>query len=187
MDKLLGDIEGVYKKLGRCVIAVSEGICDTDGVTWAEKLAKEKEVDSHGNIQLSGTGALADFLSGQVKSKLGVKRVRADTFGYLQRSFAGLQSEVDAKEARWCGRHAVQYAMEYPSGSVAIKRVGQGENYKIEMFRTDLCNVAEHTKSMPDEYINADGNGVTDAFIEYAKPLAGKLVKTEYLGSLPRV
>ena len=187
MDKLLGDIEGVYKKFGRCVIAVSEGICDTNGVTWAEKLAKEKEVDSHGNIQLSGTGALADFLSGQVKSKLGVKRVRADTFGYLQRSFAGLQSEVDAKEARWCGRHAVQYAMEHVSGSVAIKRVGQGENYKIELFRTDLCNVAEHTKSMPDEYINADGNGVTDAFIEYAKPSAGKLVKTEYLGRLPRV
>ena len=187
MDKFLGDVDAVYKKLGRCVIAVSEGMCDTDGVTWAEKLAKEKEVDSHGNIQLSGTGALADFLSGQVKSNLGINRVRADTFGYLQRSFAGLQSQVDATEARCCGRHAVRYAMEHASGSVAIKRVGQAENYKVELFRTDLCNVAEHTKSMPDEYINADGNGITDAFVEYAKPLAGKLVKTEYLGNLPKV
>ena len=187
MDKFLGDVDAVYKKLGRCVIAVSEGMCDTDGVTWAEKLAKEKEVDSHGNIQLSGTGALADFLSGQVKSNLGINRVRADTFGYLQRSFAGLQSQVDATEARLCGRHAVRYAMEHASGSVAIKRVGQAENYKVELFRTDLCNVAEHTKSMPDEYINADGNGITDAFVEYAKPLAGKLVKTEYLGNLPKV
>jgi 6-phosphofructokinase len=187
MEQLITDVEGVYKELGRCVIAVSEGICDTDGVTWAEKLAKEKERDAHGNIQLSGTGALADFLAGTIKGKLGVKRVRADTFGYLQRSFAGLQSEVDLREARWCGRHAVQYAMEEVSGSVAIKRVGNGVDYKVELFRTDLSNVAEKTKSLPDEFINEEGNGITKAFVEYALPLTGGLVKTEYLGNRPRV
>ena len=187
MDKFLGDVEGVCKKLGRCVVAVSEGICDSDGITWAEKLAKQKETDAHGNVQLSGTGTLADFLSGQVKSKLGVKRVRADTFGYLQRSFAGLQSAVDAREARWCGRHAVQYAMEEMSGSVAIKRVGNGKDYAVELFRTELRDVAEKTKSMPDEFINAEGNGVTEAFVEYAMPLTGGLPKTEYLGNCPRV
>jgi len=187
MDKLLGDVEGVYKKLGRCVIAVSEGICDEDGTTWAEKLAKEQETDAHGNIQLSGTGALADFLAGQIKAKTGIKRVRADTFGYLQRSFAGLQSQVDAQEARWCGRHAVQYAMTEVSGSVAIKRTGTGANYSIELFRTELGNVAEKTKSMPDEFINAEGNGVTEAFVEYALPLTGGLPKTAYLGNYPRI
>ena len=187
MDKFLGDVEDVYKKLGRCVVAVSEGIRDADGVIWAEKLAKERETDAHGNIQLSGTGALADFLAAQVKAALKVKRVRADTFGYIQRSFAGLQSEVDVREARWCGRHAVQYAMNEPSGSVAIKRLASGADYKIEIFRTDLSNVAEKTKPMPDEFINADGNGVTDAFVEYAMPLTGGLPRTEYLGSRPRV
>ena len=187
MDKFLGDVESVYSKLGRCVVAVSEGICDADGVPWAKKLTKKEETDAHGNIQLSGTGALADFLAGQVKGKLGAKRVRADTFGYLQRSFAGLQSAVDAREARWCGRHAVQYAMEEISGSVAIKRLAGGADYKVELFRTELSNVAEKTKSMPDEFINAEGNGVTDAFIEYAMPLTGGLPKTEYLGNEPRV
>jgi len=187
MDKFLSDVEGVYKKLGRCVVAVSEGICDTDGVTWAEKLAKGVETDAHGNIQLSGTGALADFLALQVKSELKVKRVRADTFGYLQRSFAGLQSAVDAREARWCGRHAVQYAMKEVSGSVAIKRVGNGADYKVELFRTELRNVAEKTKPMPDGFINAEGNGVTEAFVEYAMPLTGGLPKTHYLGNCPRV
>ena len=187
LDKFLSDVKGVYKKLGRCVVAISEGICDTDGVTWAEKLAKERETDAHGNVQLSGTGALADFLAAQVKTKLGAKRVRADTFGYLQRSFAGLQSEVDAREARWCGRHAVQFAMQEQSGSVAIKRLANGTDYKIEIFRTDLSNVAEKTKPMPDEFINADGNGVTDAFVEYATPLTGGLPKTVYLGTYPRI
>jgi 6-phosphofructokinase 1 len=187
MDKFLSDVEGVYKKLGRCIVAVSEGICDGDGVTWAKKLAEGVETDAHGNIQLSGTGALADFLAGETKTRLGAKRVRADTFGYLQRSFPGLQSEVDAREARWCGRHAVQYAMENDSGSVAIKRLGNGPDYAVELFRTELVNVAEKAKPMPDEFINAEGNGVTDAFIEYAMPLTGGLPKTDHLGDYPKI
>ncbi len=187
LDKFLSDVESVYKKLGRCVVAISEGICDAEGVTWAEKLAKEKETDAHGNIQLSGTGALADFFAAQIKAMLKVKRVRADTFGYLQRSFAGLQSAVDSYEARWCGRHAVQYAMSEQSGSVAIKRLGNGADYKVELFRTELSSVAEKTKPMPDEFINAEGNGITDAFIEYALPLTGGLPRTEYLGNRPRI
>ena len=186
IEKFLADVEAVYKKLGRCVIAVSEGITDTDGVLWTKKIADSGERDAHGNIQLSGTGALADFLASQIKSKLAIKRVRADTFGYLQRSFAGLQSSVDAKEARQCGSAAVKYAMKEISGSVAIKRLS-GAEYKIELFCTDLKNVAEKTKSMPDEFINSDGNGITDAFVKYAMPLTGGLPKTEYLGNRPRV
>ena len=136
---------------------------------------------------ISGTGALADFLAGQIKGNLKIKRVRADTFGYLQRSFAGLQSETDVAEARECGRKAVQFSMKEDNGSVAMKRTGNGADYGVEYFRTDLSNVAEHTKSVPDEFINTAGNGMTDAFIEYAKPLVGKLPKTEYLGNLPTV
>ncbi|MHC4637832.1 MAG: 6-phosphofructokinase [Planctomycetota bacterium] len=187
MDKFLSDIDNVCKKFGRCVIAVSEGICDKDGKTWAEKLVKDKEVDSHGNIQLSGTGALADFLSGKIKKELGIKRVRADTFGYLQRSFAGFQSPVDAQEARKCGKEAVRLSMVEQSGSVAIKRVGEGDNYAVELFCTELRNVAEKTKSMPDKFINSKGNSVTKAFIKYAAPLTGLLPKTYFLGGQPRV
>jgi 6-phosphofructokinase len=193
MDKFVSDVAGVYEKLGRCVVAVSEGICDTDGVTWAKKLAEQAEVDAHGNVQLSGTGALADYLANQVKTKFEEiygkekKRIRADTFGYLQRSYPGLQSPIDVREARWCGRHAVQFAMKEDNGSVAIRRTGNGKDYAVELFRTDLSNVAEKTKSMPDEFINAEGNGITDAFIEYAMPLVGELPKTEYLGNYPRV
>ena len=69
------------------------------------------EKDAHGNVQLSGTGALADLLCEQVKAKLGIKRVRGDTFGYLQRSFVGCVTKVDQREAREVGEKAVQYAM----------------------------------------------------------------------------
>jgi len=187
MEQFASDVDKVYTKLGRCVIAASEGICDTDGTIWTQKIAKSDEVDAHGNIQLSGTGALADFLAGQLKGKLKAKRVRADTFGYLQRSFAGFQSPVDVDEARRCGREAVKLSMIEQSGSVAIKRVGEGDDYAIELECTELRNVAEKTKSMPDNYINAKGNGVTQAFIDYAKPLTGPLPITQYLGNNPKV
>ena len=187
MERFLAEVEACFKKYGRCVIAASEGICDTDHVTWAEKLSENAERDSHGNVQLSGSGALADFLAAQIKGKLKIKRVRADTLGYLQRSFAGLQSEVDVAEARQCGRLAVQWSMKELNGSVAIKRLGTGANYAADYFRTELKNVAEKTKSVPDEYINAEGNGMTQAFIEYALPLVGPLPKTEYLGRYPKV
>jgi 6-phosphofructokinase 1 len=77
--------------------------------------------------------------------------------------------------------------MEHNSGSVAMKRTGNGKNYGVELFRTELKNVAEHTKSMPAEFLNADGNGVTAAFMEYAMPLAGELPQTEYLGGNPKI
>jgi len=187
IGKFLSEVDAVYKKLGRCVIAVSEGMCDADGETWTKKIAQDAEKDPHGNIQLSGTGALADFLAAQVKNSLKIKRVRADTFGYLQRSFAGLQSAVDVDEARRCGREAVKLAMVEDNGSVAMKRTGNGAKYGVELFRTELKNVAEKTKSMPAEYLNSDGNGVTQAFIDYAMPLVGQLPETEYLGGYPRV
>lgn len=187
MDQFVGDVDKTFKKYGRCVIAASEGICDTDGTTWTQKTLDVQEKDAHGNIQLSGTGALADFLSGQIKDKLKIKRVRADTFGYLQRSFVGFQSPVDVAEARACGREAVKLSLTEQSGSVAIRRTGEGENYDSELFCTELRNVAEKTKSMPKEFINKEGNGVTRAFLDYARPLTGELPQTYFLGGYPKV
>jgi 6-phosphofructokinase 1 len=119
LDQVLGDVERVYRKLGRCVIAKSEGIVDPDGVTWAEKLVKEPEFDAHGNIQLSGTGSLADFLAAKIRAELGVKRVRADTFGYQangrrcglwdravpdRAGQCGAEDQVNARGIHQCGR-----------------------------------------------------------------------------------
>ncbi len=187
IDDMIAQVQAVFDRLGRCVVAVSEGIRNVDGVLWAKKLKEDAEVDAHGNVQLSGSGALADFLADKIKAGTGIGRVRADTFGYLQRSFAGLQSETDVDEARRCGRQAVFYSMEHQSGSVAMKRTGEADNYAVELFRTDLENVAEFTKELPDEFINEAGNGVTAAFKAYAKPLTGGLPKTSYLGGYPKV
>ncbi len=174
-DKFLGDVDAMYKKHGRCLIAVSEGITGPDGKTWFERRAETHERDSHGNLQLSGSGELGDYLGDLIKSKLGGKlRVRADTFGYVQRSFP-LQSETDAQEARLVGEMAARHSHEPgSSGSVAMRRVGGGGAYKIETFLTPLHTVAKETKHMDASYIEG-GNNITQAFINYATPLVGKL------------
>ena len=171
LDKFLADVKATQEKYGRCVIAVSEGIHDETGEPIAVKLAETVEKDAHGNVQLSGTGALADLLTEEIKTKLGIKRVRGDTLGYLQRSFAGCVSDVDQKEAREVGEKAVQFAMfGDKDGTVTIKRVG---NYAVDYQLMPLTAVAAKTRVMPDEFINAAGNDVTPAFIDYLRPLVG--------------
>jgi ATP-dependent phosphofructokinase / diphosphate-dependent phosphofructokinase len=172
--KFCADVEAVYKKLGRCVVAVSEGISDENGIAIAAKFSKE--VDSHGNVQLSGTGALGDLLATEIKTHTTITRVRADTFGYLQRSFAGLVSEVDAKEARTVGMLAVKEALKgkEPSGSIAIRRK-PGKKYAVTFERVPLANVSKETRHVPDNFIAKSGNDVTQAFLDYARPIVGKL------------
>jgi 6-phosphofructokinase 1 len=171
-EKFTSDVKAVYDKYGRCIVAVSEGIVDDAGSAIASQFTGG-EKDSHGNMQLSGTGALGDLLSKWVKDDTKIKRVRADTLGYLQRSFLGCVSEVDQSEAREVGEKAAQFAIWHNlDGSVAIRRIG---DYAVEYFLAKLKDVAREATEMPDAFLNAEGNGVTQAFINYARPLIGTL------------
>ena len=180
-QKFIDDVAEVYGRLGRCLVAMSEGVEDETGKAWGEIVVAQGERDAHGNVQLSGSGALGDYFADVVKkdvaSKLGGKklRVRADTFGYLQRSFAGYASPVDQAEARTAGRKAVEFAMSGDvDGSVAFRR-NEGAAYGISYFRAELRDVARETKDLPREWINEAGNGIKQEYINYALPLTGTL------------
>lgn len=184
-EKFLANVKSVHDRLGRCVIAVSEGISDSDGTPVIAKLMGE-ERDAHGNLQLSGTGALGDLLSDAIKTGLGIKRVRADTFGYIQRCFPSAISDTDAAEAREAGETGVRFAvLDGTHGSVAIRRLA--ENYAVTYELVPLANIAAKTRHMPDAYINAEGNGVTPAFLSYCRPLLGTTFAQAHRLRAPRV
>ena len=173
LEAFIADVDRVYSKLGRCLIAVSEGIHDAQG----KPIYESKEVDAHGNVQLSGSGALGDWLADQIKAKLGSKlRVRADTYGYLQRSFAGVVSEVDASEAREVGRTAVRAAVsgDAPHGSIVIRREGEGSAYRARFERAELHDVAKVTRPLEPHYLKAK-NDIAPQFASYARPLVGRM------------
>ncbi|MFH1071761.1 MAG: 6-phosphofructokinase, partial [Candidatus Glassbacteria bacterium] len=174
IDSFLADVEKTFKKYGRCVVAISEGVHDKNGTPTVQALVKNVEKDSHGNVQLSGIGALGDRLAELLKEKLKISRVRSDTFGYLQRCFPTIISEVDAVEARRVGEEAVKAAVagRY-EGSVAIRRLGN-DPYRVDYEIVELGKVAKATVAMPKEFIEGT-NGITEKFIEYALPLVGEL------------
>ncbi len=185
MENFLRDVKETYEKYGRCIIAVSEGISDTNGTAIITTLMENVETDMHGNVQLSGTGALGDFLVKEVKDKLNISRVRSDTFGYLQRSFLGCVSEVDQHEAREVGEKAAQFAIwDNVDGSITIKRTG---DYSVDYKLVPLEMVAGKTKHMNEEFINEAGNGVTQEFISYVKPLVGRHLPTSHRLRAPKV
>ena len=178
IEDFLKAVKAAYERHGRCVVAVSEGIHDAAGQPMLARLVKNPDRDAHGNVQLSGSGALADLLCDEIKAKLGIKRVRGDTFGYLQRSFVGCVSDVDQREAREVGERAVQYAMwGSSSGSVAIKRTG---TYAVDYALLPLAAVAGKTRTMEDEFIAASGTDVTEAFRRYLLPLLGSGLPETY-------
>ena len=183
-EKFIQDVKNIYEKYGRCVIAVSEGISDKNGIPIATKLSAEVERDAHGNVQLSGSGSLGDLLSKLIKDSLGIKRVRSDTLGYLQRSFLGCVSDIDQFEAREVGEKAVQYAIWHNlDGSIAIVRTGF---YSVDYRLVSLKDIAGKTRLMPEEFINLQGNGVTDAFKFYVRPLMGSGLPTTHRIRAPK-
>jgi ATP-dependent phosphofructokinase / diphosphate-dependent phosphofructokinase len=179
LDKFTADVDRVYAKHGRCIVAISEGIHDSSGESITAKLAENVETDAHGNVQLSGTGALGDYLVALVKERLGQKlRVRADTFGYLQRSFAGCVSEVDQHEARASARFAADLAVQgVENGSIAIRRVSDSP-YTVKYERVKLGDVAGKTRTLPLEYI-VDDCDIDPSFRTYLAPLIGELPTIE--------
>jgi 6-phosphofructokinase 1 len=187
LERFAADVGRVYEERGRCLVALSEGVHGPDG----KSLVESKEKDSHGNVQLSGSGALGDFLAAEVKARLGAKlRVRADTFGYLQRSFAGCVSEVDAEEAREVGRRAAEVALKgkVPHGSIVIRRKtpkkGARSGYEVAYDVAALADVAKETRPLDERHLAGD-NDVAPAFLEYVRPLVGKLPKTGRLSDFP--
>ena len=181
LDGFVADVQAVMKKEGRCVVAVSEGIRDAKGELFAKKFAGG-EKDAHGNLQLSGTGALGDFLAGHLKAKAAIKRVRADTFGYLQRSFPGIASATDRQEAFAAGAAAVKNALtgKIAKGTIAIVRK-KAKKYAVAYEARPIAEAAKYTRALPDAFIARNGHDVTPAFIAYARPLVGALPHSELL------
>jgi len=227
LTQFMEAVDAAYQKHGRALIAVSEGIADVDGNLFlqsdriraelkdlkmdpiiaafdaagaVEELSGGAKMDAFGHVQLSGTGALADFLSSAVKihiyRKYGKKaRVRADTLGYAQRSMAGVVSEVDSQEARDAGAAAVKAAMIGDiDGSICFRRLPSlAGRYLCDVFRASLEDVSgvnfpkgmKQYRPMEDKWIADNGMDVTPEFVEWVRPLVGELPPKGLLTNAP--
>ena len=166
MDKFLADVKRVYEANGTCLVAVSEGIHYADGTFVSE--AKTSGTDGFGHAQLGG---LAARLTDVIKAEMGVK-VRPIELSLLQRCAAHCASGTDIAESFLSGKTAVEAAVAGETDKMVGFACTRDENgYHCEPKLFDLSLVANTEKKVPLEWINAEGNGVTQGFIDYCLPL----------------
>ena len=166
MKKFLADVKRIYDEKGNCLVAVSEGIHYADGSFVSE--AKTSATDGFGHAQLGG---LASMLADTVKNELGCK-VRGIELSLLQRCAAHCASGTDMAESFMSGKVAVESAVSGTTDKmVGFECTRDANGYHCEPKLFDLSLVANTEKKLPLEWINAEGNGVTQGFIDYCLPL----------------
>ena len=167
MDKFTDTVMNLLKKKKNLVIAVSEGIKLEDGRYVCELSGGADYVDAFGHKQLQGTAA---YLANYLGAKIGCK-TRAVEFSTLQRSASHIASRTDIDEAFMVGGAAVKAADEGDTGKmVVIDRVSD-DPYMAAAGIYDVHRIANNEKLVPREWINKEGNFVTQEFIDYVKPL----------------
>jgi 6-phosphofructokinase 1 len=167
-DRFLNDVKSVYDKVGRVVVAVCEGLKDENG-QFVKASQKGLDTDKFGHAQLGGVG---DYLVGLVSEKLKIK-ARCDKPGTIQRVSMQCASTVDLEEAYRVGHVAMSKAAEGESDKMVTLLRKRNDPYESETGVVDLEKVALRTKKVPETYINADGNFVSQDYLNYVKPLIG--------------
>lgn len=167
-DKFLSDVERIYRKLGYALITCCEGLRDENG-DYLTASQRSLDTDRFGHRQLGGVG---ETLCGIIAEGLKIK-ARADKPGTIQRVSALLASPVDVEEAYATGAQAVKHAVEGKSGWMVTLEREPGAEYACKTGIVSLEEVANREKKVPREFINAEGTGVTGAFLEYVTPLIG--------------
>lgn len=162
--KMLSDIEKGYARGKGLLVTVSEGICGLDG----KPLADTGIVDGFGHKIPGGT---AQHVTDQIIQKLGLKS-RAEKPGLLGRASIPYVSSVDRAEAYAVGRYAMNAALRDESGYMVSIDAVRTPEYASSMSLVPLAQVANVEKKFPLEWI-VGGNGIADAFFDYALPLMG--------------
>ena len=162
LEQMAADVERVYRRLGRVVIAVCEGQRDENGQPFGAY------VDSVGSPVHALAANLGHTLARLIAEKTGL-RARAERPGLLGRSCGSLTRERDRSEAYECGQTAVRAAL---AGATDVMVALAGDS---STFLTPLDTVARAERTFPLEWIAPEGNDVTAAFREYAAPLIGEV------------
>lgn len=179
-EQFIEDTKRVYDQYGYAVIAVSEGFA----FAGEDKATTSEKVDEFGHSRLGG---IAQWLGDVLEEATGV-RARNDKLGNLQRCFAATASQVDLDQAYAVGKTAVEWAIEGQTDIMVTIERKRDDPYTWECGATSLMTVAGDSKPVPREWINEDGNDITEEFVTYCKPLlAGRVCQLDTgFSSFPR-
>lgn len=180
-DKFIEDVKTALEQKSNLVVCVSEGINDGNG-TFICELASDVGVDTFGHKMLTGSGK---YLENLVKEKLGVK-VRSIELNVNQRCSSAMISATDQKEAIASGAFGVKSALEGITGKMIAFHRTDSVDYQIDYVPKDVNLICNQEKTVPLDWITADGSDIGQQFIDYALPLIQGTVKVPEENGLPK-
>lgn len=164
-EAFLEDVKRLHEEKGGVVVVVSEGLTNKEGKPIVPPIFKTERATYYGDVSA--------HLANLIIQKLGIK-ARSEKPGICGRASIAFQSPIDREEAILAGKEAVKAALEGVTGiMIGFKRI-PGEAYGVTPIRIPIEEVMMFENTMPDEYINERGNDVTEAFVEWCKPLLGE-------------
>lgn len=164
-ERFLQDVKRLITEKGCGVIVASEGLHYADGTPIVDPVFQVGRSTYFGDVSA--------HLAQLITKKLGYKS-RSEKPGLLGRASIAWQSSTDAAEAQESGRAAVRAAVAGQSGKMVALRRLAGEQYACETFLADIADVMMTEKKLPDDFINEAGNGVTEAYKDWVRPLIGE-------------
>lgn len=171
-DKFLAKVKECYDKYGFVSIVCGEGITFADGTPVSASQTKDK----FNNVEFGAMGGTS--------AAMALHRIISDEFDFrgefqitesLPMCAADRAVRQDIDEAFMCGQKAVALAAEGTTGVMVTLVRSSNAPYECTTGTAPLSEVAIEAKPLPDEYISEDGFFVTDAFMEYIKPLIGDM------------
>ena len=181
LDKFIADLEKKLEDHPALLVAVSEGIRFADG-TYVGEGTSGRKVDAFGHVALSGAGKVLESI---VKERIGCK-VRSIELSLTQRCASHIASGTDIQESVMVGRGAVFAAIDGKTGIMMTINREVGEEYSVRIGSENIANIANEVKRVPLEYINEEGNGITEAGVNYLKPLIIGEIPVKYENGLPK-
>ena len=167
-EAFLKAVEKSFEKNCNVIVCVSEGIHDAEG-TFICEYDSSVGTDTFGHKMLAGCGK---YLENLVRSRLGVK-ARSVELNVSQRCSVSMMSATDQMEAVTAGNFGVQAALNGETGKMVsfLRETGTDGSYSMKCSLEDVNVICNEEKTVPADWITADGSDVTQDFLDYAAPL----------------
>ncbi len=175
--KFLARVDAMVKKHGYCSVVVSEGVKGSDGKFLSDQGLR----DAFGHAQLGG---VAPVVASMVKSGLDLKYHWA-VADYLQRAARHIASKTDVAQSYAVGKAAVELALKGHNAVMPTIVRTSNQPYKWKIGMAALDKVANVEKMMPQDFITADGFGITEKCRQYLAPLIQGEDYPPYRNGLP--
>ena len=180
-ESFVSDVKARLKEHPAILVAVSEGVRFADG-EYVGAGTQSGAVDVFGHKYLAGTGKVLESI---VKNRIGCK-VRSVELSLTQRCASHMASLTDINESVMVGKGAVRAATEGRTGVMMTIDRAEGDEYTTTVGYADIAGIANAIKTVPAEYINREGNGITEAGLKYLKPLIMGELTLEFEDGLPK-